>query len=853
MQFALKGYQTETVWKVLRNLAEARDDVLRKNRRIAFALSATTGAGKTVMATAVIEALFSGSEEYEVVADPSAVVLWVTDDPSLNEQTRHRFIQCGNRLQLGQLRIIGNGPGQDPADQEILDSSTVYFLNIQKLRADSSYVKSDVEERNYSLWNTIGNTIEHSDRTLYLVLDEAHKGMKRETTRSTIVQRLVNGHDHIPPVPIVWGISATVDRFQAAMQAAHSQGRTMLPAVEVDPRAVQESGLLKDVIVLEFPDESGVFDTTFLRSAIRGMRETTALWDDYAAREQLSTPVTPLMVLQVGNKPKDADLARMLEVLHTEWPDLANDAVANVFGEHVTLSLGPYTVPYIPPQDVQEAAHVRVLIAKDAVSTGWDCPRAEVLFSLRPASDRTHITQMLGRMVRTPLARRVEGDERLNAVTCVLPHFNQPTATDVALVLTGRRVVSDDPESESAEGTGRKVLAWPITLGWNSHVPEEVADLLTKLPSEVSPSAKVKPVGRLLTLATAFARDNLMPAPDTSAMNALFRELDGQMAKHSVKVDEGVDAILTANVRRITSRVAEGNLIVSSRQERADARTVDDAFATARRILGAKVANGYAKRLVAADGDIEDADFVNARARIAALVGITGVREAINRTAEELTRNWLAEYRIAIQNLSDLHRSTYNEIQRQDREPQPVAVTRPISRIENTKDAEGIPLPVRERHLLSDEHGAFPVGTFNAWELAVIDNELAQPGCVGWYRNPARGTEEALRVPYYEGEVWKSMQPDFVVFSRKQDGSLGASIVDPHSTHLSDALVKLRGLARFAERHGAKFVRIEAISKVDNELRVLDMKDVRVRAKLAEAGAEAIFRNEDLAHSYLAL
>ena len=45
---------------------------------------------------------------------------------------------------------------------------------------------------------------------------------------------------------------------------------------------------------------------------------------------------------------------------------------------------------------------MRVLFAKDAISTGWDCPRAEVLVSFRPAEDETRITQLLGRMVRTP-------------------------------------------------------------------------------------------------------------------------------------------------------------------------------------------------------------------------------------------------------------------------------------------------------------------------------------------------------------------------------------------------------------------------------------------------------------------
>lgn len=89
------------------------------------------------------------------------------------------------------------------------------------------------------------------------------------------------------------------------------------------------------------------------------------------------------------------------------------DALANVFGEHSTQTFGRYSVLYISPERVQESKWVRVLIAKDAIGTGWDCPRAEVMVSFRPARDKTHITQLLGRMVRTPLARRIPGNERL--------------------------------------------------------------------------------------------------------------------------------------------------------------------------------------------------------------------------------------------------------------------------------------------------------------------------------------------------------------------------------------------------------------------------------------------------------
>ena len=39
------------------------------------------------MAAAVFEALFHGDDDYDFDRDPGAVVIWFSDDPSLNEQS----------------------------------------------------------------------------------------------------------------------------------------------------------------------------------------------------------------------------------------------------------------------------------------------------------------------------------------------------------------------------------------------------------------------------------------------------------------------------------------------------------------------------------------------------------------------------------------------------------------------------------------------------------------------------------------------------------------------------------------------------------------------------------------------
>ena len=81
------------------------------------------------------------------------------------------------------------------------------------------------------------NTVADDELTLYLIIDEAHRGFNTKTTRdkATIVSRLVNGHAGYPPVPIVWGISATIERFKEAMQAADAdRSLRALPPVTVE-------------------------------------------------------------------------------------------------------------------------------------------------------------------------------------------------------------------------------------------------------------------------------------------------------------------------------------------------------------------------------------------------------------------------------------------------------------------------------------------------------------------------------------------------------------------------------------------------------------------------------------------
>ena len=132
MKFTLKDYQADAVDDVLRSLDRAKQLYDVEGKESSVSLSATTGAGKTVIAAAVIEALFFGNEDFEADADPGAVVIWFSDDPNLNDQTRFRLMEASEKFAATELVTI-----QAPFSRPRLDPGKVYFLNTGKLTKTS--------------------------------------------------------------------------------------------------------------------------------------------------------------------------------------------------------------------------------------------------------------------------------------------------------------------------------------------------------------------------------------------------------------------------------------------------------------------------------------------------------------------------------------------------------------------------------------------------------------------------------------------------------------------------------------------------------------------------------------------
>jgi type III restriction enzyme len=839
MRYELRDYQRDAAIEILKRLDRARRDWAQDGDRTSFALSAITGSGKTVIATAVIEALLFGSTDLGTERDSDVTFLWITDDPALNRQTKTRMLDASELLNNWQLREVDEAfPDAD------LAAGHVYFLNTQKLSRTSRLAQGGTNTREFSFWDILRNTINAGRTDLVLVLDEAHRGMRRAADRQTIVRRLIGGQagSH-PAVPIVWGISATIERFNQAM--GEITDRISRPNVVVDIERVRASGLVKDEIGLDQPDEKGTFSTTLLREAVKSVRSYEERWAAYSAAEG-EPEVLPVFVVQVPDKASDAKLTELVTTIEAEWPELGPQAIAHVLGEHQPLMLASREVHWVYPESIQTETDVRVVLAKEAISTGWDCPRAEVLYSERPAKDATHIAQIIGRMVRQPLAHRIATDDALNSVMCYLPLFDRKALTAIKDALEGTGPDNGQLRVASA------VVRAPAIFDRNAHLPPKVFGFVGSLPSIPTPDRTASPLRRSRTLARLLADDAsgapLLPGAVAALTERLSARLDGLAAEHRATVEANVEDMLAAEVRRSRITTVGEDIGAEPEVRRIATHSRDVARDSQRIINGVPEGAGkdwFAHRLRSA-GPSADRDRV--RVESAALLRIDGVVATIQEEATEWVKNQLGSHRVEIKNTTGATRDAYTRVMEQTTAPEEVTVELRANERTATKDRNGDDLPRYPGHLFADASGEFPVD-LNDWERRVVEAELARPGFVAWYRNPGSATPASLRIAYQDDEgEWASLQPDFIVVSRRDEGSLAASIVDPHGDHLADARAKLRALADFAERFEDQFVRVESIAKAtDGTLRVLDLSqsDVRAAARAFEGGkVSALYDSE---------
>lgn len=909
MQYDLYDYQETAKAVVVRALASMDRAYQEDPNEIgAVVLAAPTGAGKTVVATAVIEAALDGDATTPPIED--ATFLWVTDDLSLNNQTLHKMVAASSALSVNRLRTI-----ETEFDQELFDAGRVYFLNIQKLNVTGNLSKSGTNSRTWSLWETIANTIRERPNGFVVVIDEAHRGMgTARSTRDTIVSQIIGGGTtDRPAVPVVLGISATPKRFRDQMTDRDRTVRSH--TIPIDD--VRGSGLLKDQIILGHTGGVEAAETTLLRHAVQKIRDYEQRWMSYCLATN-EPQVNPVLVVQVEDKPTERMLCEYVNTILDEWPGLQPSNIVHVFGTHSTAKAGEHAIRWCPPEDIQDRADVRVVLCLTAITTGWDCPRAEVLVSMRVARQQDLITQIMGRMVRTPLARRIESDVTLNAVHCILPKFDAKAVDVIAGafelgddgIAGGTEVIVDEMPLLRNPQFVPNHQADPATVAVANDVDgsraegtePDVTDWLTA-PEAQSPGAPARsepsrnqpippPAGQVgLWEAAGIGHEAAAGAVEVRVSSDVFGVLE---SLPTYTVPSRAPGSAVSRVIRLAALLAfryDGEPLEPAARALALNTLLGEidlfrAELDTRGLLAARIANVASTRFYERAVTYGSPTMFPETEESSLVLDDRGIRTLMARARRALPEGLIDEYvslhapddddvtdalllAIALAQDPDLPQRVEKraaELVSSWLQRYHSAITRlpetareefdRVRRQSSSPELTTFTIPPRAtgdrrgsmhlRHVLSDEDGQYRAD-LRPLEQHVLETEL-EHGAVAWYRNPSNRPKNALVIPWLKWDGWHGLYIDFL-FVHESAGVLRPSIVDPHGAFMTDAVGKLKGLAEYVEKHPGVFHRVQVVDHLDGRYRMLDLLEDEVRAAvIAYKGKDADDAGELYAH-----
>lgn len=835
--------------------------------------TAPTGAGKTIIMASLIESIFYGDELYieqpnyvgmrSFPEQPEAIFVWLSDSPELNAQSRMKIDFKADKIGLQQCVTIED----ESFDREILEDGHIYFLNTQKLGKNSNLTRNS-DTRQFTIWETLRNTANRKGNRLYFIIDEAHRGMQgREAGKATsIMQKFILGsqEDGLPAMPVVIGMSATPERFNALVGMTTSTKHYVV----VTPDEVRASGLLKDRIVIRFPDiQNGGNAMAVLQAAADEWKDKWDHWTQYC-QEQHYAYVNPVFVVQVENGSGDVISATdmddcLLKISQRTGFQFTTGEVVHTFGQTTsTIQIAGLDIPYVEPSRISEDRNIKVVFFKENLSTGWDCPRAETMMSFRHATDATYIAQLLGRMVRTPMQMHINVDDSLNDVHLYLPYFDQDTVGEIVDQLTSVEGGAIPADIDSEEIGNKKVetlsvrprrkvsvsVPSPVQQPVSQPIPESqentVFTPVSTTPEspavEPAPTTKPSPVNttssepnQVEVVEDEFDRMavveainnmglltyNIRLARVSNYLTALYKmaRLISQSGLNPSESKDVIGAIVEQIHAHIENLKIEGkydDLVEKHMQVKLNSQVFD--------VFGESVDYDAPDLFTTTDSDI-DRQFRVAECKL----GKEGVANEYGRRYgdEEYPNGYKLDViifvgdddcidklnafaKIYYQRLINTYRRKVASLeQRYKDQYDSIATNADLISEHNYSLPFDIQIPADpdgtpcNDHLFVNKLGVAQI-KLNGWENGVLNEERKRPDYICWLRNPSRDKPWALKIPYKMGNENKPAYPDFIIVRKDPDAPTGyvVDLLEPHDPTRTDNLGKAQGFAEYARK-----------------------------------------------------
>lgn len=374
--YILKDFQE----KAVKSLLEHTYDTLNAtSKQTPILLEAPTGSGKTVMMASYLERLV---DELHLQPELSENVAFIWFAPNtLHIQSflsLQKLYSDTNKLNCIDLSTLNNNP--------VLNTKDLLFVNWSSVDGMKKIWRKE-NETNTNLETLIENTYVNSTKII-LIIDEAHLSAF-SGPQAIAVRKLIKAQIEIM-------VTATPNKNQRPQRM-----------VFISRKEVINEGMIKKSVRLNIgldPEKQNSENVHMhlLRTAFAKKKELEALYNAELGNGKLN----PLLLLQLPSETEtlsdeDKSLRLMLEGLLSNEYDIStsNGRLA------VWLSGERDKDGLEAPNGMHD-----VLIFKQAIAQGWDCPRAAVLVSYRNVKSKDFGVQTVGRILRMPHQKHYNND-----------------------------------------------------------------------------------------------------------------------------------------------------------------------------------------------------------------------------------------------------------------------------------------------------------------------------------------------------------------------------------------------------------------------------------------------------------
>lgn len=346
---------------------------------------APTGSGKTVMMAKFIEGLIK-----ELPKEDFCFIWMSIGKGELHLQSKHSL----EKIFSGFPRVVSVETEFSGGRERIVQNEVV-VANWEKLRAKdktngdwTNIVMKDGEKINFR--EVLEKTREQ--RKIILIIDESH--VSADTRRANELRDII-GAD------IVMEMSATPKRPQQELSFTQELAKGGAGYVIVDPKDVIDEGMIKKEIIInediekiaQSEDDSQV---AVLEAAYRKRLELKKAF----AKE--GSDINPLVLVQIPTAEAGEQKIEAVKKF------LANKNIVERKDGHGNGKLAIWLaeqksdlIDWIAEPDNE----IEFLIFKQAIDTGWDCPRAHILVKFRETHNIVFEIQTVGRILRMPEQR----------------------------------------------------------------------------------------------------------------------------------------------------------------------------------------------------------------------------------------------------------------------------------------------------------------------------------------------------------------------------------------------------------------------------------------------------------------